>query len=216
MCFNKNSSIVSYFTGSLLAIILFNYGDKFDKHIALFSLVFIQMQLAEYFMWKDQNCGNVNHYASIYGHIILLLQPISVILIGIMLNTFKIQRKYLYIILFIIILPLIYSVYTYANNTTKKLCTKEQESGHLEWEFIEGRTEDWKYFYFMQYFIFLSVPWLLLKDKIRGFIFFILIILSYAYQRYNFSQWESKWCFYAVQAPLIFLIISLIRNRKLK
>ena len=54
MCFNKNSSIVSYFTASLLSVILFNYGDKIDKHIALFSLVFIQMQLVEYFMWKDQ------------------------------------------------------------------------------------------------------------------------------------------------------------------
>jgi hypothetical protein len=215
MCFNKNSSIVSYFTASLLAIILFNYGDKIDKHIALFSLVFIQMQLVEYFMWKDQKCGSVNHYASIFGNILLLLQPVSVILFGIMLNTFSYPRKYLYILLLITIIPLIFTFYRYVNNTKRKLCTKEQDSGHLEWEFIEGKTENWNYFYFMQYFVFLSVPWLLLNDKVRGLIFFLLLILSYAYQRYNFAQWESKWCYYAVQTPLIFLVLLILRNMKL-
>tara|TARA_B100000963_G_C22596859_1_gene658280 strand:- start:477 stop:1142 length:666 start_codon:yes stop_codon:yes gene_type:complete len=214
MCFNKSSSIVSYVAGTLLSLVLITYGDKIDKHIGLFSLVFVQMQLAEYFMWKDQKCTYINHYASIYGHITLLLQPISVILFGIILNTFAYPKKYLYILLFIIILPLLHKIYLYANNT-KKLCTKKEDSGHLEWVFVDGNTEDWSNFYFMLYFIFLSVPWLLLNDKFRGLLFFLLIILSYAYQRYNFPQWESKWCFYAVQTPLIFLIILILRNMKI-
>ena len=214
MCFNKSSSIVTYVMGTLLSITLYKYGDNIDKHIALFSLVFVQMQLAEYFMWKDQECNNTNHYASIFGHIVLLLQPISVILFGIILNTFSYPKKYLYILLFIIILPLLHKIYLYSVNN-KKLCTLEQQSGNLEWEFVDGNTEDWSNFYFMLYFLFLSVPWLLLNDKFRGFTFFMLIILSYTYNRYNFEQWESKWCFYAVITPLIFLVTLILRNLKL-
>ena len=211
MCFSKTSSLVSYISGTLLSLILFNYGDNIDKHIALFSIVFIQMQLAEYFMWKDQKCGIINHNASIFGHIVLLLQPISVILFGIMLSTFKYSNKHLYIFLIIITLPLFHKIYLYAKNN-KKLCSLKQQSGHLEWMFVDGNTENWSNLNFLTYFIFLSVPWLLLKDKIRGLILFLLIIFSYAHQRFNFSQWESLWCNHAVNLPLIFLVISLIKK----
>lgn len=211
MCYNKTSSLVSYISGTLLSLILFNYGDNTDKHIALFSIVFIQMQLAEYFMWKDQKCGTINHNASIFGHIVLLLQPISVILFGIILNTFKYPTKYLYILLIIITLPLIHKIYLYTKNK-KQLCSLEQKTGNLEWVFVDGNTENWSNLSFLTYFIFLSVPWLLLKDKLKGIILFLLTIFSYAYKRFNFSQWESLWCYQAVNLPLIFLVILLIKN----
>ena len=69
------------------------------------------------------------------------------------------------------LLFLLQKIYLYSVNN-KKLCTLEQQNGSLEWEFVDGNTEDWSNFYFMLYFLFLSVPWLLLNDKFRGFLFF--------------------------------------------
>ena len=215
MCFSKTSSATSYLTGSLLSLVLYFYGDKYDKHIAAFSLVFIQMQLAEYFMWSDQDCGKTNHYASVFAHFVLLLQPISVILFGYIFNTFILSNKILYILFGITLLPLFHKIYLYYTNNNKKLCTKEEKEGYLEWNFINDNVENWNNKEFLIYFIFLTVPWLALKDKLRGIFLFLLIIISYTYKRMNFSQWESTWCYSAVKTPLIFITIMVIRNLKL-
>ena len=80
MCFSERSSIITFFSGLGLSLFLFLKGNKYEKHIAFFTFVFIQMQLAEYFMWKDQKCGKTNHYATVYAHFILLFQPISILI----------------------------------------------------------------------------------------------------------------------------------------
>ena len=50
MCYNKEVSLTTYITGLLLSCVLYVYGNNLDKHIALVCAVFIQIQLAEYFM----------------------------------------------------------------------------------------------------------------------------------------------------------------------
>ena len=47
MCYNKDISLEVYLTTCALSLILYLTGDKYDKHIALFSIVFIHMQLRE-------------------------------------------------------------------------------------------------------------------------------------------------------------------------
>ena len=64
MCYNSSSSITNYVYVTLLSIIMYLYGDKYDKHISLFAIIVVQMQLAEYFMWKDQKCGITNKIAT--------------------------------------------------------------------------------------------------------------------------------------------------------
>ena len=64
MCWSSESSRNAYIIGSVSSLILMLFGDKVDKNIGLFFLVVAQMQLIEYFIWKDQECGEINNIAS--------------------------------------------------------------------------------------------------------------------------------------------------------
>ena len=211
MCHDKETSIKTYVIGVILSLCLFYKGDKYDKHIAIFSFVFIQIQLVEFFMWMDQDCGKINHYASISSHILLMLQPFAILIPAFIFNTLVIPKNYLYILLLLSTLPLIKVIMMY-NNIQKKLCSKEEESGHLEWEFIDGNTEDSPK-YTVVYLCILLFTWLFLKNKKKGFISFLLILTSLIYSKFNinnlslsFKQWESKWCFIGVIYPLVFIL----------
>ena len=87
MCYNSSSSITNYVYVTLLSIIMYLYGDKYDKHISLFAFIVVQMQLAEYFMWKDQKCGITNKIATIAARVILFLQPLGILLGSYLFNT---------------------------------------------------------------------------------------------------------------------------------
>lgn len=50
MCFSKESSIISYLIGLVPSYLLLKSDNKYNKHIGLFCLTFIQMQFAEFLM----------------------------------------------------------------------------------------------------------------------------------------------------------------------
>ena len=97
MCYNKETSIITYVISIIFSGLLFYKGDRYDKNIAIFCFTFIQIQLAEYFMWLDQSCGLVNHYATIFAHLILMLEPISIIVGALLYDTLDVPKKYLYL-----------------------------------------------------------------------------------------------------------------------
>ena len=211
MCHDKETSLKTYVIGVILSLCLFYNGDKYDKHIAIFSFVFIQMQLVEYFMWSDQDCGKINHYASISSHILLMLQPLAVLIPTFIFNTLLISKIYLYILLILLTLPLIRIINMY-KNMQKKLCSKEKETGHLEWEFINGNTEDSPRYTIVYLFI-LVFTWLFFKNKRKGIISTLIILISFVYSKFDinnislsFKQWESKWCFTGIIFPFIFVM----------
>ena len=206
MCYDAKTSLTTYLISSILSTFLFLTGDKYDKTIAIFCLTFGHMQLIEYLMWMDQNCGKINHYATILGHILLMLQPISVVLTGYMYNTFNIPSNLLVLLVIIAFIPLIYVLYINYTNT-KQLCSREESSGHLEWNFVNGNTEKWSLLSQLNYLILLMVPWLFLKDKTKGISIFLIIISTYVYTNFNFHQWESYWCFIANLMPLFVLLL---------
>ena len=62
MCFSFESSITSYIIGVIASSLLLLSKNNTNKHIALFCLTFVHIQLAEAFMWSDINCkNNLNH-----------------------------------------------------------------------------------------------------------------------------------------------------------
>ena len=216
MCYNERSSIITYFSGMALSLFLFLKGNKFQKHIAIFTFVFIQMQLAEYFMWKDQKCSKTNHYATIYAHFVLLFQPISLLLAGLYLKTFNINKKYIYLGLIITAIPLIEIIHMYLNNT-KQLCSLVEEEGYLEWNFVNGKTEKWKNYHKWIYGIFIFLPWIFIKDKFYGILSLVILLVTLLLSfnndipsKNNFEQWESKWCYSTVVYPLIFVVLKLL------
>lgn len=215
MCFSAEASLAAYVLGTIASLYLLIKGDKYDKHIGLFSLTFIQMQLAEFLMWIDQNCNkNINHYATIFAQYILILQPFSIILGALLFKTTNISNNLLYLFLLIFIIFLInYGVRVAYNK--KKLCSYSVNYfGHLKWDVIK------KYYLFnyIIYFIFMFLIWPFVKN-IKGLIVFIFSIISLLFgftnnYEFNFDQWESKWCFIGVLLPLLIIIYNNINKIK--
>ncbi len=119
MCYDKETSIKTYVIGVILSLCLFYNGDKYDKHIAIFSFVFIQIQLIEFFMWMDQDCGKINHYATIFAHIITMLHPVSILLGGMIYNNYNMSKNILNILIILSIIPLIFSIIKYIRSNQK-------------------------------------------------------------------------------------------------
>ena len=212
MCFSAEASLTAYILGSIASLYLLIKGDKYDKHIGLYSLTFIQMQFAEFLMWIDQNCNkNINHYATIFAEYIIILQPLSIILGALLFKTTNISNNLLYIFLLIFIIWLI----NYSKNVAynkRKLCSKSINNGYLEWDIIK----EYNLFGYSIYFIFVFLIWPFVKNK-KGLIVLIFSMLSLLFglnnnYKFNFAQWESKWCFFGVLLPFLIIIYNKINN----
>ena len=172
MCFSAKASIISYIIGTISALYLLINGDKYDKHIGLFCLVFVQMQLLEFFMWIDQSCQNTNYYASILVNLILVLQPLSIILGAILFKTTTISTI-LFMLCLIFNLIITVSIINKISNNKKNLCSKHINNGYLEWDTLKKPTK----IQYILYFIFMGIIWPFMKNK-KGFIVLIFGIIS--------------------------------------
>ena len=207
MCFSAEASIISYIIGTISSLYLLINGDKYDKQIGLFCLVFVQMQLLEFFMWIDQSCQNTNYYASILVNLILLLQPLSIIIGAILFKTTSIPSILLILCLILNLIITILTIYQISNNK-KNLCSKHINNGYLEWDNINKITN----LEYILYFLFMFIIWPFMKNK-KGLIVFIFGIISLLFGmnnglKFNFAQWESKWCFFSVSLPVIIILYN--------
>jgi len=166
-------------------------------------------------MWIDQDCNkNINHYATIFAEYILILQPLSIILGALLFKTTNISNNLLYIFLLIFIIWLINYSKILAYNK-RKLCSKSIYNGYLEWDVIK----EYNLFGYSIYFIFLFLIWPFVKNK-KGLIVLIFTMFSLLFglnnnYKFNFAQWESKWCFFGVLLPFLIIIYNNI-NKFLK
>ena len=125
------------------------------------------MQLAEYFMWKDQKCGIMNTTATIIANIILLLQAFSVLFGGYLFNTLNLSNSLiLNISVPYLLIGLLIIFYRYYNEKGK-ICTKAP-NGYLIWFFTNKDIFKGiiSYTQLSLYLILLIIPWLYLKDLI--------------------------------------------------
>lgn len=215
MCYSAESSINNYGLGMLLSLGLYSLGNNYDKHFAFFIFVVIQIQLAEYFMWKDQKCGIMNKIATISANILLLLQPFSLLFGGYLFNTLNVSNFLLLGIsipyLLIGLLIIIYRFY----NDKKQICSRAPD-GYLIWFwnnhnfFEKSLLRD--FFYFL-YFLLSIIPWLYLKNFNSGFIIFLLIfgsLLIHSFYHNRQNEWQTKWCYYTTSVILIYISYRIV------
>lgn len=208
MCYNKDISLEVYLTTCALSLLLYLTGDKYDKHIGLFSIVFIHMQLIEYFMWSDQKCGKMNHYATELGYYLLLLQPFFALCLGIIFQTFTISNKYVLICVLITMIPFFEKLLT----KPRKRCSKGKVNDHLNWD-MNGSILT-----IFIYMGFLFIPWLFLKNKQKGIAMFLLTLLTLILSHFNTlkkTDFKSFWCFIGTFAPLFIIILNKLNSLKL-
>lgn len=201
MCFNAEVSITTYIISLVFSVyILTRKGaTASEKTIAVFCICFCQMQLLEFFLWINQECNLYNHITTILVEFFLILQPISIILAGIMYKSFKISQKFLRCALVLYALPLVMNVY-FITHTTSVKCSIADVSGHLNWDIIEIPA------YHVIYTIGIMLPWIFLKQQNLSLLMCVFVWGTYLFSRLNFKEWESMWCFIATIIPMIIVI----------
>ena len=218
MCYNATTSLFTFslITISTIYLIYRNYPN--DKW---FAIVFISagiMQLLEYFMWKDQKCGKINHSATFFAFIVLLIQPIAVLLGAYYFGDLVFDRKKLVPIIWIygIIIGII-GINWIIFGSKKRLCSRP--SGiHLDWDFSKWIYTPimiifWIMYYLVVLLFFMSRQWYI------GAIVGILLIGSQLFSVFYIknTSWKSWWCWVVNFIPIIYIIGSyyVYRNNKI-
>ena len=219
MCWSIESSRNAYIIGTIASITLLYYGDSVDKNIGLFFLVVAQMQLIEYFIWKDKSCGLMNHYASRMIVPVLALQTIAMISGGYFFESTLLTHNEIKSV-FIIGLTLAggfmgYNLYATFKET---FCSTKIVNHGILWDTgnasitnysFRSLTICWNIFYFTTLFLF---P-LLWKSNLKKYIGMFLGITALLIILYlNRITWESRWCFPSAFMPILFIIIMLLQR----
>ena len=205
MCYDAVSSIQNFGIVTALSSFLLYMGDKYDKHIAIFLFFVIQMQLAEYFMWKDQSCGNMNKYATIYAYFVLLLQPLSILWIGYYFKTLNISLQMTMILSALFIIAYGSGIVKYILDPGVK-CSRPRVK-HLVWDFARNVKFS---FANLIYFVLMFVPWLFLKNKPQGLVVFAISVTSFVYHFYKYKyDWLSLWCYITRNVSILYVFFAL-------
>ena len=227
MCFSPEVSMTTFIIVSVSCIYIYlrNYPSCRPLTFILFTVGL--MQLAEFFIWKDQNCGRQNHLATLIAFVILCLQPIVLMLIFYFYKLLKINYVHLSYLVVIYILFFVFFIINSIFNNTSKLCSKSHKNlSYLVWGYdpvFKNIHVSIIYLFWCLYFI---APFLffLSKNLIVGIGYFSLLafclLVSVFFTR-GFSSlcWKSLWCLLVNLIPIIIILVGeiyLLQQRKKK
>ena len=204
MCYNASSSITNYAYVTLVSIIVYLYGDAYDKHVASILTYTIQIQLVEFFMHLDQKCGWLNKIATIGAYFLIVTQPIFVYYFGNMFNVINMPGIFHYVYITYGIFGLIQWIYYIMSENN--ICSKKQ-GGHLVWGFEPNNSTIGNINVFA-YLILLLLPLLNIIDvNIRTL--FVIILFGSCVIHYILypKHWKSMWCFFVSGMITIYAIV---------
>lgn len=214
MCYNKETSLQTFSVALFSSIFLFIRNYDNDRLLATFFIIVSLMQLAEYFMWVDQKCGKLNHYATKTAMVLILLQPLSFLLATYFYGNITIS-KYIILNIFLCMFLLSFIISCYILNYNKPLCSKPRFSnGHLNWDtesIFKTVPNIITNLFFILYFL---IPFLLFffKSRIEGFTYFILYMITLVYSLYLTRgygvSWKSFWCYTVNYIPVLAIFIG--------
>ena len=181
MCWSANGSIATWLFGMILAIFAKIYNTT-SFPIWLLGVEFTQMQLIEYFLWKNLNNLSQNRLWSVIGFILIILQPV--------ISIYSIQQIQLrnFLWLSFIIITIIY-----ISTTHIEFKTEIGKNAHLKWNWLFSRY-DW---YAILWFIGLLVP-LAISKHYFAFVFGLITLLFSFYNNYKYQTVGSYWCWFVV------------------
>lgn len=208
MCFSAKSSISTFILGTTASIILlFTSKNPTNRHLGLFLIAVNLMQLLEYWMWIDQQCGFLNSFASKSVYPVLALQILTIFYGALIFKTTYIPKKTLQLLTLLSLIFLIYYIYFCFYNNNLRWCTKPNNNNSLQWANSDFFVDKFKLAYYGYYLIFFIVPFLF-KDFQKGMKILTVGGLSFLLTRYpNWNTSNTRWCYFAATMP-IFLLIS--------
>lgn len=213
MCWNKEVSIGSFIAGIVGCLYLYKRNNPNDRWIALFSSVFILIQLAEFFMWMNQKCDQNNKIISIMMILILAAEPIANILGGLIYGDTDINRKnILKTMLVAYILFIAYIFFTKIYGSNLNLCginncsiDATTDKCNLRWMFLDGFGKNAATIWIL----FLSLPLLLIVPINQAIILFGTgAVTFYASKYFNTIASRSLWCWSSISVIFIKILIG--------
>jgi hypothetical protein len=203
MCWNQYVSINTFIfgIGGLLLIAInnkySNYKIDFFKnpYAYIFMLSIITMQLIEFVLWRNINNKFINNIASIFGSILLALQPIASLLL---LNNIKLRNKLLILYSIPTVIFVIYNILT--NN----IHTVISPLGHLKWNWVPYKNKiiEILIMLYCLFFLFFSF----IYNKWYGCIFYLLLFALFNYYYGKDGSAGSIWCLSCNLFMLYFLV----------
>ena len=201
MCFNPEVSILAYLVGITGCLELWsrNYVPE-----ALFYAWVIQMQLIEFFIWKNQPCSapQVNYTNTIISKTGLIVNHLEPIIFWLAILKFSDQTLPFWVQAAMCGYVLVSIMYSY-NVWTDTQCTEvtEQSKPHLHWKWNNGKYSEWYYGYFLAVLVLLSIYGLPKNRGIKNaFVGVTGFLFSIAIYREKHSV-GAMWCFSAAFAP---------------
>jgi hypothetical protein len=206
MCYNPETSLVTYLIGSGSSIYLLSTKKNALKISGLFFLLVSQMQLVEFLLWINNSCNQFNTAISNLGSIINHLEPIVLYLCVRYYNKdlSPQKKKILNILISFYVLGLTgYSTYVYPLS-----CSTITEEKHLLWNW------NYKKYHVLFYTLFIVVLTLtayLGIPKPYNYIGTALLLGTYLYSYYLYRDKKvlgSMWCWFSALIPLLLIAID--------
>jgi hypothetical protein len=187
MCWNEHVSLNTFLFSSFVLLLII-YNNEYTKYkiqelnnpyIYIFLASFIFMQLIEFFIWRNINNKVYNNIFSIFGILLILIQPVASLMI---LKNIQLRNLLIMIYLFFVI-P--FSIYKFS---TKHIHSVLSKRGHLNWKFFGVNPFSFLMWLFFLLFIFFY-------EKIWfGIIFGVVSLLVVAVNFINDGSAGSIWC----------------------
>lgn len=198
MCWDEKTSIITFVIGTIINLaVMASFQTETIYTVCIIWQWVLMMQLSEYLIWKDQNCGDLNKIGTNSAMLFNLTQPVIIFLV---LITVTKSSQNLKIIASIVILSYISYIILQLNINKKYSCVKPLNDCHhlnLDWwnDFNLGGTI---------YFITIAVVALCLTNNLKVAIFslcYIFIAMIISQKLYSCGA-PSMWCWLVVPFPI--------------
>jgi hypothetical protein len=208
MCINSETSLIAFLLGTLFNYSVLKTTNNINFKIVAYIYQFILLvQLFEFFIWKDNECGEINKIATKGLIIVTILQPIIILLI-ILYNTEETNKDNKLFTNLLIILFIIYIFYSIIKKKIKVNnidCIKiYDECNHIEYKWLD-KFKYWDVFYGGSI---LLTSLLLIKDTqfiIYQFMFLLIISII---NEINYKCGKgSMLCLYGAIGPIFNYIL---------
>ena len=186
MCWSANGSLSTWAFAMFLALVHKNLGT-IDLPVWYLMVTFTQIQLVEYFLWKNLYIPDKNRFWSMVGGAILTIQPLVAATV---LNDK--QRNVFWIVYLI-------GIITFLLKNKIDFTTTIGGNGHLKWNWVD---RDLKSVYCILWMIALLAPlWITGHHVIAAAGLITYIISSYFNDKYGTAG--SYWCWIATLSWLL-------------
>lgn len=185
MCWSAAGSLNTWaFAMTLIAIHYFR--GRTDPVLLLFLATFTQIQLVEYFLWKNLNNVQANAFWSRVGFLVLILET----LVAAALLPAALRAKAWAVILGVT------AVYLLTHKIDAR--TTIGDNGHLKWHWAAPVNSPWG----MGWIAMILAPFFIMGYNSLA-LFGVFTALVSMYFNYKYETFGSYWCWIAVSGALI-------------